>query len=79
MKPYNARIIPSYNYWNVSLWISNDEGLYRSALDCIRQHSNKDDAARAFLAMLTDNGMTKTPDGVPYKFTYIRYAMGGLE
>jgi hypothetical protein len=77
MKPYNGH--PSYNYWNVSLWIGNDEGLYRSALDCIRNAPNKDQAARDFLAMLTDNGMDKTPDGVPYKRAYIRRAMGGLE
>jgi len=27
----------SWNTWNVSLWIGNDEGLYRMALDCLKR------------------------------------------
>ena len=30
-KPYNGH--RSWNAWNISLWINNDEGLYRRAVD----------------------------------------------
>jgi hypothetical protein len=33
MKAYNGH--RSWNAWNISLWISNDEPLYRFALGCI--------------------------------------------
>lgn len=72
----------NWNHWNVSLWINNDEGLYRSALSFIRAAGNKDRAARAFFYALTsgDYGqrMTKTPDGAPYSFSTIRAAMRGM-
>ena len=77
MSTYNEH--PSRNYWNVSLWIGNDEGLYRTALDCIRHTKTRDQAAAAMLDMLTECGHTKTPDGAPYTKASIRHAMRGLE
>lgn len=64
--------------WNVALWIANDEGLYRLALECIRSEKTRDDAARRMLVILHDAGETKTPDGYAYTFTAIRNAMKGL-
>ena len=64
----------NYNAWNVSLWIGNDENIYRLALDCIRRYPPRDIAARELLALLPE----KTPDGVPYTLTNVRLALRGL-
>ena len=65
----------SWNAWNVSLWIGNDEGLYRFALDCIRRRKTLGAAARE---MMRDLEGTKTPDGAPYTLTSVREALSGL-
>lgn len=62
----------SWNAWNVSLWLNNDETLYRMMLDYIRQHGSKDCAATA---MARDMKGRKTPDGASYNRTTIRAAM----
>lgn len=64
--------------WNVSLWINNDEGLYRMAKDCIRHSDNRREAAASMLNMLEECGATHTPDGYRYTVTTIRAAMVGL-
>lgn len=72
MAKYNGH--KNRNHWNVSLWIGNDEGLYRAALYFMRRYGNKNDAARMLLACLPE----KTPDGVRYSFTTVRAALAGL-
>jgi len=74
---YNGH--PSRNYWNVSLWIGNDEGRYRLALECIRSAKNRKEAARAMFDILAESGQAKTPDGAPYTQASILHAMRGLE
>ena len=76
MATYNGH--RNYNYWNVSLWVGSDEGLYDLARDCIRHHRTRDEAARAMLESLSECGITATPDGAPYTVTTIRAAMVGL-
>ena len=73
MGKYNGH--KNWNHWNVSLWINNDEGLYRLALGCVRDHRNRKDAAECFMALRPAD---KTPDGAPYSVSSIRAAMVGM-
>lgn len=82
-KPFNG--FPSWNAWNVSLWINNDEGLYRLAQQCIADaqrseyrkegESVRDLAAKMFYVQVDGS---KTPDGAPYSVTTIKAAMRGM-
>lgn len=76
MAKYNGH--KNWNHWNVSLWINNDEGLYRMALDCIRREHTRQQAAQAMLEWLSDVGYNVTPDGAPYSVSSIRAAMSGM-
>ena len=62
---------------NVTLWILNDEGLYRTALAFTRRY-HRPLAARLMLDVLVEAGITHTPDGAKYTVTAIRAAMVGL-
>lgn len=53
----------NWNHWNVSLWVNNDEGLYKLACECIRNSANRDAAARLMLESLGEMGKAETPDG----------------
>ena len=64
----------SWNAWNVSLWLNNDESLYREMMRLIEKHG-KDKAARHMAANLAGE---KTPDGGRYNLTTIRAAMRDL-
>ncbi len=64
----------NWNHWNVSLWINNDEYLYREAYE-LQRKVGKDKAAMILAAEY--DGML-TPDGAPYTKTSIRAAMVGM-
>jgi hypothetical protein len=69
----------SYNAWNVSLWLNNDEGLYRMMVRAYGHgRRTKPQAAKNLLDELKAIGQTKTPDGAPYSVTSIRAAMVGM-
>ncbi len=72
MTKYNGH--RSWNAWNVSLWINNDEPLYRMAYALVQEHG----ISRA--ANLLDGiiGGDKTPDGATYNRTCIREALAGM-
>ena len=44
----------NWNHWNVSLWINNEEPLYRMAQYCVRMGSNRAQAA----LLSAGNGVT---------------------
>ena len=71
MKEYNGH--RSWNAWNVSLWINNDEGLYRYGRDCLRR-SNGNPGRAASLFMRDFKG-EKTPDGAVYKHLAVKLAL----
>ena len=70
MATYNGH--RSWNAWNVSLWLNNDEGLYNDMLRYLRRYRTKDKAATA---MARDYEGMKTPDGAVFNKTAIREAM----
>ena len=80
MRTYNGH--PSYRYWNVALWIGNDEGLYHLALDCIRSSQSRRQAADAMLESLRESAAPgrepETPDGAKYSQRTILHAMRGM-
>ena len=57
--------------WNVSLWINNDEGLYRAAVDFMENTKAKA-PYKDFIASI---GLehSKTPDGIAYISTKLDY------
>lgn len=75
MNKYNGH--KNWTHWNVSLWLNNDEGLYREMqLYCRRYDREK--AAELMMDSLTECGITETPDGAKYSKTAIRAAMVGM-
>lgn len=76
MSKYNGH--KNWPRWNVSLWINNDEGLYRCAQDCVRYTRTRQAAAQVMLEILHAHGKTETPDGARYTISSIRAAMVDL-
>ena len=79
----------NWNHWNVSLWINNDESLYRMARECVRRSRSwhgfdrngptpRERAAEWFVERLAAVDVTHTPDGAPYTVTSVRAAMRGM-
>lgn len=76
MAKYNGH--KNWNYWNVSLWINNDQGLYNLAKRCIKDADNRERAAENMLGYLQHDNNYGTPDGALYNKSNIRAAMVGM-
>ena len=76
MKSYQGH--RSWNAWNVTLWINNDENLYRFALKCIEKGKRNGGIERAVKEFMLDVGET-TPDGAVYNRLSVKLALQGLE
>jgi hypothetical protein len=69
MAQYNG--YTSWNAWNVSLWINNDEYLYRTARDTVQRLGY----VRGLKELTAMWGGQKTPDGARYNRTGIKQAI----
>lgn len=73
MTKYNGH--DSWAYWNVSLWLNNDEGLHDLTRRELKRARNKDEAAARIAALLAEIGLETTPDGARYSKSAIRAAI----
>ena len=56
----------NWTYWNVALWLGDDEGFYRLSLDLRNQGMTRTQAAKHILSFLHERGIHKTPDGAVF-------------
>jgi len=69
MSEYNGH--KNRNYWNVALWLHNDEPLYRLVCACIGNTGNRTEAIDTLMGHLP----IKTPDGAKYTKRNLRAAL----
>lgn len=75
----------NWSHWNVSLWVNNDEGLYRLAILWLqltrggRRRGSRKLAAKKLLETLTRDGILKTPDGAKFSQSALYHAMEDME
>jgi len=72
MPAYNGH--KSWNQWNVSLWINNDQGAYSDAYSLVKQYGV---AKAANILAKTYEGQS-TPDGGRYNRTAIYNAIADI-
>lgn len=69
MATYNGH--RSWNAWNVSLWINNEEWLYSRAVELAQRYG----IARGARKLAAELDGERTPDGARYNLTCVREAM----
>jgi hypothetical protein len=73
MSEYNGH--KSWNQWNVSLWINNDETLYERAIWLVRRFGRHGAARR----MSAEMAGQRTPDGARFNRLSIFNAMEDMK
>lgn len=68
-EPFNGH--PSWQFWNVFLWISDDYDLYHEAVDLIDRYGN----AAASEILFRELQGHRTPDGALFSRAAIRNAI----
>jgi len=68
----------NWAHWNVSLWVNNEENLYRMARSMARRHKNKNEAAECLRVLFLDLGMAQTPDGAKFSRAALRAAISDI-
>lgn len=71
-RPYNGH--PNWQLWNVSMWIVNDYGLYKHAVELLSNYSLKGAADELYYLLKGQS----TPDGATYSKVAVRYALRDL-
>lgn len=69
-KEYNGH--KSRGHWNVSLWINNDEHLYRTCLNYFACGFTRREVARGIVELWKNQ---RTPDGYEYTFDRVFHAL----
>ena len=72
-RPYEG--YPSWNSWNVSLWINNEYDLYSLSYDMVQKHGMK-----TAIRILSEGWEgKKTPDGGIFNKRSIALALEGMD
>lgn len=74
MSEYNGH--KDWDYWNVALWLGNDEALYLACMAVMRDKPTLRAAAQHLVKHVL---IEKTPDGASYTIARVRAALEGLE
>ena len=68
----------SWDHWNVALWLSNDEWLYKQCMEILKNHPNLSEAAGVLMWFYDLEGKT-TPDGGKFNLSTVTEALRGLQ
>lgn len=73
METYNGH--KSWQHWNVSLWIFNDEGLYSWAGEKLKEWRDPLMASASLFDEMQAEGIKQTPDGAEFTVETINAAL----